>query len=273
MDLPGTLQQKIREFLTSLPNLDDTQARRAFIYSAGLDSQLQEHIPFDKPPAQFVPLLVSELLKYGTLNDGQYALEAVLEAAKQHIGKDRKEYCDILIKEFRSSAQTQHASGESVPRYLPKPKKKVILITISATILVIVILAIAVQLLLHKPTPRALSPKKTVEEYFRLINEGEYRQSWEMLSKIFKREKNNTTDFDQYQENWERYKRLYIKEIDTITEDDTTAIVSACITGSLKSERNFSSFWEIGLRIERETHRWFIDTTDVTWNSQCHETE
>ena len=58
MEVPVKLHNKIIGFLKSLPNIGDTRGRRAFIYSAGLDSQLSDQIPFDDPPAQFIPLLV-----------------------------------------------------------------------------------------------------------------------------------------------------------------------------------------------------------------------
>ncbi len=107
MELSGTLQNKIIEFLKSLPNLDDKSGRQAFIYSTGLDSQLKDQISFDEPPAQFVPLLVSQLLKYGMLNNGRYALESVLQEAKNYIGQDKKEYCETLLQEFFANRNEQ----------------------------------------------------------------------------------------------------------------------------------------------------------------------
>ena len=98
MELPINLQNKIIDFLKSLPNIDDTKSRRAFIYSVGLDSQLQDQIPFDESPAQFVPLLLSKILRYGTLNDGRNPLEALLEATKSYVGQDKKTYCETLIQ-------------------------------------------------------------------------------------------------------------------------------------------------------------------------------
>ena len=97
MKLPLELQNKIINFLNSLPNLYDTNGRKAFIYSVGLDSQLIGPLPFDEPIAQFVPLLVSILLDYGKLANGRYPLEAVLEATKNYIGLDKRIESDFLI--------------------------------------------------------------------------------------------------------------------------------------------------------------------------------
>lgn len=103
MKLPITLQNKIIEFLKSLPNIDDTKKRQAFIYSANLDQELQSQLSFDEPAAQFVPVLVTILLRYGRLHDGRNALEAVLEATKNFIGSDRRiEECEPLIEELNA---------------------------------------------------------------------------------------------------------------------------------------------------------------------------
>lgn len=102
MDLPLALNQKIIDFLSSLPNIHDSESQRALLLQAGLDSQLQAQIPVGKPPAQFIPSLISILLSYGKLNDTQYALEAVLKASKNYIGQDRQTYCESLLDEFRS---------------------------------------------------------------------------------------------------------------------------------------------------------------------------
>lgn len=100
MELSTILQYKVIEFLKSLPNIDETKSRRAFIYSIGIDSQLKDQIHFDEPPAQFVPLLVSTLVNYGRLKDGRYALETVIEAAKNYVGQDKQKNCDALIREI-----------------------------------------------------------------------------------------------------------------------------------------------------------------------------
>jgi hypothetical protein len=109
--LPFTLRKKIVEFLASLPNVHDSSALRAFLYNAGLDTQLQNQIKFDVPPAQFFQLLVPTLWSYGTLGDGRNALKAVLESAKDYVGQQRKEYCDTLIRELNGVL-----GGEEYPR-------------------------------------------------------------------------------------------------------------------------------------------------------------
>ena len=105
MELPFTLQTKIVDFLTSLPNMHAIDSQRALIYQAGLDAQLQNQISFGSPPAQFVPLLVSTLIQYGRLNDGRPALEAVLDTAKHYVGLDRQAYCETLLQELRAIAK------------------------------------------------------------------------------------------------------------------------------------------------------------------------
>lgn len=99
--LPSLLQQKIIEFFISLPTIHDSDAQRSLLLHAGVDAQLQAQIPFGKPPVQFAPLLLSKLLEYGNLADGEYAIVTVLETTKAYIGLDKQEYCDILIDELR----------------------------------------------------------------------------------------------------------------------------------------------------------------------------
>ncbi len=63
--LPFLLQKKLVEFLTSIPNMSDSNAIRAFLYNAGLDTQLQNQFNVALPPAQFFQLLVPALSAYG----------------------------------------------------------------------------------------------------------------------------------------------------------------------------------------------------------------
>lgn len=98
-ELPASLKSKILEFLKTLPNLDTPAGQRAFILAAGLDAGLQAQIQFGLPSAQFIPLLISQLLSYGKLQDGRTALSAVLETGKQYIGTDRQAACETLIRE------------------------------------------------------------------------------------------------------------------------------------------------------------------------------
>lgn len=107
MKISARLQKEIITFLMSLPNIHDANTQRAFIYKAGLDPELQAQIPFDKPSAQFIPILVKTLLDYGKIHDGREALESLLEEAKYSIGVDRKADCDILLNELRLTLEKQ----------------------------------------------------------------------------------------------------------------------------------------------------------------------
>ncbi len=112
---PFILYNKIVEFLTAIPNLYEGHAQRAFLYSVGLDKQLQNQIHVGIPPAQFFQLLVSRLENYGMLQDGRNALKAVLEAAKNYVGQERREYCDMLIQELHT---TPHVKEHPLPPHL-----------------------------------------------------------------------------------------------------------------------------------------------------------
>ena len=123
MELPITLQNKIIEFLRSVPTMHDSDGQRAFIYQAGLDPQLQDLIPFSKPPAHFFPLLVSILAQYGRLNDGRYALEAVLRATMNYIGQDRKEYCEFLLQKIHVNITEESLEFNCNDRQISNPSE------------------------------------------------------------------------------------------------------------------------------------------------------
>lgn len=114
--LSSKLHREIVDFLTSLPSIHDNFTQRALIYSAGLDSQLQNQISFGLPASQFIELLVPSLSSYGMLEDGRNALEAVLESAKQYVGQNRQAYCDRLIQDLRVFSQVEESYREGLSK-------------------------------------------------------------------------------------------------------------------------------------------------------------
>ncbi len=101
------LHNQIVELLASLPNIHDKDERRALIYSAGLDKELEDQLEFDGPTAQFCQLLVNTLERYGTLKDRRSALIAVLETVKDMVGLEGKAYCDELIQQVQYPSHTE----------------------------------------------------------------------------------------------------------------------------------------------------------------------
>ncbi len=93
------LHNQIVELLKSLPNISDSAERRALIFSASLD-EVEAQIEFEGTTEQFCQLLVHTLARYGTLQDGRNAFEAVLQAAKGKVGQEKREYCDSLIQQI-----------------------------------------------------------------------------------------------------------------------------------------------------------------------------
>ena len=91
MKLSVTLRNKIIEFLLSLPQIHDSKTQEILIYSAGLDLQLEKQVTFGGSASHFVNQLVTTLINYGKLDNGQYAIESLLEATKNYIGQDRKQ--------------------------------------------------------------------------------------------------------------------------------------------------------------------------------------
>lgn len=101
------LYNEIVEFLASLPNIHDKGERRALIYSAGLDKELEAQLEFDGPTAQFCQLLVNTLERYGTLKDRRSALIALLETVKDRVGLEGKAYCDELLQQVQYPSHTE----------------------------------------------------------------------------------------------------------------------------------------------------------------------
>lgn len=100
-NFPLALHQKLIDFLLSLPNIYDKGTQQALINSACLDNQLKSQINFSGSPEQFFKLLLPTLHNYGRLEDGRYAFQALLEATKQYVGQDKRDYCDKLCQELK----------------------------------------------------------------------------------------------------------------------------------------------------------------------------
>ncbi len=116
------LHNQIVELLTSLPNIQDKNERRALIYSATLDKELENQIEFEGSTTRFCHVLVKTLGLYGHLDDNRNPLEAVLEAAKQQIGQDKQAECERLIatlKNLPEDEQQQFQRSLKSPRNIP----------------------------------------------------------------------------------------------------------------------------------------------------------
>lgn len=118
MGLPIELNNKIVEFLKSLPNIHDSNSQRVLILSTGIDAELQNQIHFSGPPSQFFQLLLPTLMSYGKLKDGRDALEAVLGAAKSSVGQEKKA-CDDFIQKLRT-LRNKYRFTETVLEKLPE---------------------------------------------------------------------------------------------------------------------------------------------------------
>ncbi len=77
MKVSAELKRQVIELLESLPSLDDVNSQKAFVHSAGLDSNLYKQIQFGGSRTDFISLLIAKLIDYEVLDDGRHALEAV----------------------------------------------------------------------------------------------------------------------------------------------------------------------------------------------------
>lgn len=96
-----SLNQKITEFLLSIPNIGDSNMQQALIYGAGFDDELCHQLTIGVSAVQFVQLLMATTSNYGKLKDGRNALEAVLETGKNYVGMDKQRNCEVLIQKLK----------------------------------------------------------------------------------------------------------------------------------------------------------------------------
>ena len=90
-----------------MPNIQDSNAQKALLYGAVLDSELHNQISIGNSPIEFVQVVVGSLINYGILNDGRIAIIAILEVSKQFIGHDKRSDCDKLIKAVQTAYNRQ----------------------------------------------------------------------------------------------------------------------------------------------------------------------
>lgn len=98
-----TLGKQIIDFLTSLPNITDSETQRALLLDAGLDPELQGQISYGKPARDFFLHLVDVCSAYKTLRDGRASLKAILEAAQHRVGREGERLCQTLIDELEKT--------------------------------------------------------------------------------------------------------------------------------------------------------------------------
>ena len=118
------LYERIAAFLTEIPNITENSMRRTLIEAAGFDTQLKSQIQHEYPPARFIPMLISTLKDYGYLDDKRNALQALLEATKQYVGKEKQAYCDMLIHEIPTYLSLKEQQQTLIQRIEAKLRKQ-----------------------------------------------------------------------------------------------------------------------------------------------------
>ncbi len=205
MKLPPELQTQIVDFLISLPIIRDSDGQQAFVDSAGLDSKLYAQISIGKSPNTFIRNLVTTLIRFGQLDDGRNALEAILEAAKNYVGQDRRVYCDTLIEELRIIQ----------PDFILKnPKRGTSLLSV---LVIVGILLLGLNLAVS--IPKALELEK-IEEYQEAVQEIDDRinkrkditsfKGAETCKIFYKDGQGNDVAYDQFDEEGRFVYRIFL---------------------------------------------------------------
>jgi effector-associated domain 8 (EAD8)-containing protein len=110
------LLSEIRTRLRGYPIFQNEENRRAISLNAGLDEELLSQIDFDGATEKFLTLFLNRLSKYGALKDGRLALQALLEAVKDHVGVTDKEKIDTYIAQLPPPPPVDKGAGQSPKR-------------------------------------------------------------------------------------------------------------------------------------------------------------
>lgn len=105
-------KQTTIHFLQKTTFMQTEDGRRALIISAGLE-EVPFTIGFEKGAVIFCPLFVDELDKYGKLQRGKFAIEALLEEVGSNLGQDQKQKCDQLITQWCTWYQATSAQNKT----------------------------------------------------------------------------------------------------------------------------------------------------------------
>ena len=97
--MPQRVIGKFIRFLKGVPGLSNEHDWRALLLDASL-KELIDQTRFDMAQADFAALLVDHLDKFVTLPDGRPALVALLEAASQHVVREKQQECQQLMDEL-----------------------------------------------------------------------------------------------------------------------------------------------------------------------------
>lgn len=93
-------------------------AREAFIKQAWIGNlRLINRIDFSGAKLEFVTQLIDTALKYGQLEDGEYAVTALIQNARQAVGRNKQNQIDDLIITLQPQLETR-----SYVPYLPSNK-------------------------------------------------------------------------------------------------------------------------------------------------------
>lgn len=113
---PGHLMTgELVDFLCSLPSIQSRAARDTLLISAGLDPALRNSLSSDLPVGQFFAQVLDEAVKYGQLQDGRDALDAVMEAAYRLVGDNRQKEGKRLLQSFRAAVREEPQHVKQAP--------------------------------------------------------------------------------------------------------------------------------------------------------------
>ncbi|MDY6902076.1 MAG: serine/threonine-protein kinase [Cyanobacteriota bacterium] len=110
-------------------------------------------------------------------------------------------------------------------------------------------------------TDSKLSPSQAVINYYNIINNRDYRTSWNQLTSKFKREKSNNS-YSEYTNWWNQVQRVEVETARTITSTFNTATVEAKLKYQMKSDRVIPDAQRFKLVLNQVQNNWNFNDSE-----------
>ncbi len=110
-----SIYNEIADFLKELPSIQSKNGREALVLRAALDLALRNEIDCEVAPAYFCQKLVETLANYGKLNDGRDPLDALLMAAQELVGLDKRADAEQLRNAVAAMSDAERRAQAAAP--------------------------------------------------------------------------------------------------------------------------------------------------------------
>lgn len=110
-----TLEARTVKHLLGQAFVNSVADRRPLLYIVFGNDAVLNGLEYEGSPRIFCARLVERLARYGTLADGRNAMDVLLTATKDDVGRDDQLLCDALIAEWHGRRATTQKDMQGVP--------------------------------------------------------------------------------------------------------------------------------------------------------------